>query len=82
VLFQPFYRQLAIAAGTGIRVDLSYFIFRLDAAVPLRYNYPNDGFGEPLNRDNNDVLESDYWSSFRGFRLRDITFQLGLGYPF
>ncbi|SEP88620.1 Surface antigen [Neolewinella agarilytica] len=82
VLFQPFYRQLAIAAGTGIRVDLSYFIFRLDAAVPLRYNYPNDGFGEPLDRDSNDVLESDYWSSFRGFRLRDITFQLGLGYPF
>lgn len=79
---QPFYRQLAVSAGTGLRVDLSYFIFRLDASMPLRYNYPNDGFGGILARDNDPVPESAYWRDFGTFRLKDITWQLGLGYPF
>lgn len=79
---QPFYRQLAVSAGTGVRVDLSYFIFRLDASLPLRYNYPNDGLGGILTRDNEPVPESDYWRDFGTFRFRDITWQLGLGYPF
>lgn len=81
-LHQPFYRQLAIGMGTGLRVDLSYFVFRLDASIPMRYNYPQDGFGNPLDRDNTKPPEGDYWRSFQRFRLRDITFQLGLGYPF
>lgn len=88
-LHQPFYRQLAVAAGTGIRIDLSYFIFRLDAAIPLRFNYPQDGFGrpifeDPMDRDERDFPESAYWRRFsiEEFELQDITFQLGLGYPF
>jgi outer membrane protein assembly factor BamA len=79
---QAFYRQLAMSAGTGLRTDLSYFLFRLDVSLPLRYNYPQDGFGEPLIRDGSQIRESDYWRSFGRFRLRDLTFQLGLGYPF
>lgn len=79
---QAFYRQLAMSAGTGLRTDLSYFLFRLDVSLPLRYNYPQDGFGEPLDRDGSQIRESDYWRSFGRFRLRDLTFQLGLGYPF
>ncbi len=79
---QPFYRQLAVGAGSGLRVDLSYFIFRLDVALPLRYNYPQDGGGLPLIRDGSDIPESAYWRNFNGFGLRDLTFQLGLGYPF
>ena len=79
---QPFYRQLAVGAGTGLRVDLSYFIFRLDVALPLRYNYPQDGEGEPLIRDGSEFSEASYWRSFNSFGVRDLTFQLGLGYPF
>lgn len=79
---EAFYRQLAVGMGTGLRVDLSYFIFRLDASVPMRYNYPNDGFGAALPQDESPFSERDYWRSFSQFRLRDITFQLGLGYPF
>ena len=86
---QPFYRQLAVGAGTGVRVDLSYFIFRLDASIPLRYNYPNDGQGDPNNvggrpffEGQASVPESAYWRNFGTFRFRDITWQLGLGYPF
>ncbi|MFT4749930.1 MAG: outer membrane protein insertion porin family [Neolewinella sp.] len=79
---QPFYRQLAVGAGAGLRIDLSYFLFRLDVAIPLRYNYPRDSNGEPLTRDGSDFLESAYWQDFKGFGLRDLAFQLGLGYPF
>ncbi|PHI19885.1 hypothetical protein CEQ90_10865 [Lewinellaceae bacterium SD302] len=70
---QPFYRQLAIGGGTGIRIDLSYFIFRLDAAIPLRYNYPSE------RPEGGSIPEKLYWNDFNDFR---INWQLGLGYPF
>lgn len=79
---QPFYRQLAVAGGVGLRIDLSYFIFRLDFAVPLRYNYPLNDNNRPAVRDGTDYPESAYWRNFREFSFRDITPQLGLGYPF
>ncbi|MEM6395963.1 MAG: BamA/TamA family outer membrane protein [Bacteroidota bacterium] len=88
---QPFYRQLAIGSGFGVRIDLSYFIFRLDMAIPLRYNFPSlsgnrDSFQGPSDDprviDGIDLRESHYWNQFDEFRLRDFTFQLGLGYPF
>lgn len=79
---QPFYRQLAVGAGAGLRIDLSYFLFRLDVAMPIRYNYPRDNNGDPLTRDGSSFSESAYWRDFKGFGLRDLTFQLGLGYPF
>ena len=79
---QPFYRQLAVSGGVGIRIDLSYFVFRFDLAVPLRYNYPNNGRGQPLPRDETNYPESDYWRTFRRFGFRDINPQIGLGYPF
>ncbi len=80
---QPFFRQLAVAGGTGLRIDLSYFVFRLDAAIPLRYNYPQRGNGDPISpREPVSYPESAYWRSFRSFSFGDITFQLGLGYPF
>ena len=82
ILAQPFYRQIAVNAGFGLRVDLSYFIFRLDFALPLRYNYPQDGRGGNLARDGVRFAESDYWRDFGAFRFRDLRPQLGLGYPF
>ena len=32
-LTQP---QLALAAGVGVRLDITFFVFRLDVAFPLR----------------------------------------------
>ena len=88
---QSFLRQMGIGGGMGVRVDLSYFIFRLDMAIPLRYNAPSlsgnrqiflgDG-DDPRTMPGEAVLERYYWNNFDNFRLRDITFQLGLGYPF
>ena len=34
--FDTFYKQLAVDAGIGFRFDFQFFIFRLDAAIPLR----------------------------------------------
>ncbi|OAV43453.1 hypothetical protein A3850_002610 [Lewinella sp. 4G2] len=82
ILVQPFYRQIAVDAGFGLRVDLSYFIFRLDLAMPLRYNYPHEGDGTPLPRDGERFPESDYWRPFTSFRNLNLRPQLGLGYPF
>lgn len=75
---QPFYRQIAIGGGTGIRVDLSYFIFRLDVSVPLRNNYPRERPEGVAN-----IPERLYWNNFSNFRFpSSLTWQLGLGYPF
>ncbi len=73
---QPFYRQIAVGGGFGLRFDLSYFIFRLDMGLQLRRPFPSE------RAPDGSVKEADYWNRFDSFRLRDIAFQLGLGYPF
>lgn len=72
----PFYRQIAIGTGFGIRLDLSYFLLRLDMGVRLRNSFPTvEGSGP--------AVEADYWEDFNDFRFpRDVNFNLGLGYPF
>jgi outer membrane protein insertion porin family len=61
-----FYKEFAVDAGTGLRLDFDYFIIRLDWAYrirdPQRSDYPNRWFYD--------------------MRLADGTFQLGIGYPF
>ncbi len=73
-LHDPFYKQIALATGLGLRFDFTYFIFRLDLGVKLRYPYPDSREGS--------VSEWDYWENFRGWRIRDINPEIGLGYPF
>ena len=34
--FDTFYTQFAVDAGLGFRFDFQFFIFRIDAAIPLR----------------------------------------------
>lgn len=71
----PFYRQIALGTGMGFRLDFSYFIFRLDLGIKTRYPYPIRG-------DNETASESDFWVDFTQWRLRDINYNIGLGYPF
>lgn len=61
-----FYEELAVDAGFGFRFDFSFFIFRLDAALPLR-----DPARERNNRWRVDVL-----------KIRDVVWNFGIGYPF
>lgn len=66
-VYDPFYKQLALSPGIGVRLDFSYFIFRVDFGVKLRYPYRWDGvhFWTPPNR----------W-------LDNPNINLGLGLPF
>ena len=61
-----FYQQFAVDVGAGVRLDLSFFIFRFDAAIPIvNPAYP---LGE---RNRMGKLE---WGQFVG--------NFGIGYPF
>jgi len=71
----PFYKQIALGTGLGFRFDFTYFIFRLDLGVRLRNPIPLPGPDERIS-------ESDYWTDFSQYQLRDINFNIGLGYPF
>lgn len=72
-----FLNQLAVGSGFGIRADFLYFIFRLDLGVPLRNPYPTTVF-----RNGEATEEVFYWRDLREFRLRDLTINIDLGYPF
>ena len=64
--FTRFYKEIAVDAGTGLRLDFDYFLIRFDWAYkirdPQRVDYPNRWFYD--------------------MRLSDGQFQLGIGYPF
>ncbi len=72
----PFYKQIAIGSGMGFRLDFTYFIFRLDLGIRLRNPRPVRNMMDPNPR------EADYWENFKGWGLRDVNFNFGLGYPF
>lgn len=74
IISDHFLNQFALGAGAGLRMDLSYFIIRLDAGYPLRNPFPKQQ--EPrLN---------SYWKvgSLRQLTTADLNFNLAIGYPF
>jgi len=50
--YDPFYKQIAIGSGFGLRLDIRYFILRVDLGMKLRYPYRWNGedFWNPPNR--------------------------------
>lgn len=71
--WDEFYRQIAIGGGLGLRLDISYFVLRLDVAFPFRKPY-----NDPGNRWVFDevALGSPNW------RAENIVYNLAIGYPF
>lgn len=70
--FNEFYKQIALAYGIGLRLDFSFFVFRVDFGVKLydpslRY----DGSGK-------------YWRTVpNGLNWKDdMAFHFAIGYPF
>lgn len=60
------YRDIAVAAGTSLRFDFSYFLVRFDWAYKIKnpvYSYKDAGW-------------------FQSVKLLNGQFQLGIGYPF
>lgn len=64
--FDRFYREIAIGAGLGLRLDFNFFVVRLDAAFPLRNPALPDG--------------ARWIGAFPEWRKWN--FNLGIGYPF
>ena len=64
--FKDFYKELALGAGVGVRLDFSFFIIRFDVATP--FHDP----GRP---------ENDRWA-IKDFQWSDVNLNLGIGYPF
>lgn len=61
-----FYKEIALDAGVGLRLDFSFFVFRLDAAVPLH---------DP-------ALPSNSRWRFNNIKMSDVVWNFGIGYPF
>ena len=64
--WNTFAKEIAIDAGLGIRLDFSFFIFRVDFAIPLQ----NPAY--PLGQ---------RWR-FDYLQWRDVAINFGIGYPF
>jgi len=62
-----FYRELALDAGFGIRLDFGFFVFRFDGAIP---------FHDPA------LDAGKRWIRPRYANLKDVMWNLGIGYPF
>ncbi|MGI6292549.1 MAG: BamA/TamA family outer membrane protein [Bacteroidales bacterium] len=64
--WDKFYKDIAIGSGVGLRLDLSFFVLRLDAALQI-YNPSKDDNMQWINEK---------------VSLKDIVFNVGVGYPF
>jgi outer membrane translocation and assembly module TamA len=67
------YKELAVAAGVGLRIDVKVLIIRLDLGVPLRKPYLPDGQRWVTN-------QIDFGSST--WRKENLTLNIALGLPF
>jgi outer membrane protein insertion porin family len=71
--FSPdWYRELGVGVGTGLRIDVDFFVLRFDFATPLRRPYAAPG--QRWARDFR--LNESQW------RRQNLIFNFAIGYPF
>lgn len=69
-LSKYWYSQMAIGTGLGLRIDVDYFLIRIDVGFKLRYPYPK-------------YPDSSYWIPIKLWNLGDqLNFNFGIGLPF
>lgn len=72
-LFSSFMNELAVGAGLGLRVDVSFFVLRFDLAMPLRKPW---------------LPENDRWVLNKidfadpAWRTQNLVLNIAIGYPF
>lgn len=67
VFSSDFYKEFALGTGVGLRYDFKFFLIRMDVGVPLR---------DPAL-----AGTKDCWV-IKDFKLKDLIFNFGIGYPF
>ncbi|MGM0579453.1 MAG: autotransporter assembly complex protein TamA [Bacteroidota bacterium] len=63
--------EIAIGSGIGLRVDIEFFVIRLDVATPLR---------KPT--DNGFQWQDSFEMGNKSWRQENINWNFGIGYPF
>jgi outer membrane protein assembly factor BamA len=68
-----FMKEMAVGTGLGLRVDVSFFVLRLDFSIPVRKPFLPDGSRWVLK-------DIDFGNS--DWRKQNLVFNLAIGYPF
>jgi outer membrane protein insertion porin family len=71
--FVGFPNQIAVGAGLGLRIDLSFFVLRFDLAVPLR---------KPWMEENHYWVTRQIDFGNRDWRKDNMVLNVAIGYPF
>lgn len=71
--FRSFYKQTAVGVGFGLRVDLQFFVLRLDLGMPVRKPWFPEGQQWRFNAID---FSSPVW------RRENLVFNIAFGYPF
>jgi outer membrane protein insertion porin family len=73
--FKPstFKKELAIGTGLGLRVDVSFFVLRLDLGIPLR---------KPYLPENERWVGDDIQFGSSSWRKNNLVLNIAIGYPF
>jgi outer membrane protein insertion porin family len=75
------YNQLAISAGTGFRVDFSYFLIRFDLALRIkRPDIDNDNGWQLPSLNYKNLLSGNEIN--KQWRYENFNFTIGINYPF
>lgn len=72
-LKKDFLRELAVASGIGLRIDVSVILLRFDFGIPLRKPYLPDGQRWVIDKI---ALGNSTW------RRDNLVFNIAIGYPF
>lgn len=71
--FTDFFNEIAVGSGLGFRLDVEYFVFRLDFGYKIRNPYPDEDGDHMLFRFKNITKD---------LALNKFRTQLAVGYPF
>jgi len=71
--FDTFYKELAVGAGLGLRIDVDFFVIRFDLAFPLR---------SPSLPEDDRWLFNDVNFGEKSWRRDNLLLNIAIGYPF
>ncbi len=81
--FKQFFNQLAVGIGAGLRFDLNYFVFRLDAGIKVK-DPQFTGSDQYVIKYlfNKKEFKNDYENTHRPDVYRFVQYNFGIGMPF